>query len=135
MRLDQKEILSTLASIFQDKGLSEADAFTSAELLVQNSLDGIYSHGVNRFPRIISYLDKGYIKPGNKPTMVASFGALEKWDGQLGMGNTNAKLMMDRTITLAKQYGVGCVALRNTNHWMRGGAYGLQAADNGCIGI
>jgi 3-dehydro-L-gulonate 2-dehydrogenase len=135
MRLDQKEILSTLASIFQDKGLSEADAFTSAELLVQNSLDGIYSHGVNRFPRIISYLDKGYIKPGNKPTLVASLGALEKWDGQLGMGNTNAKLMMDRTIALAKQYGVGCVALRNTNHWMRGGAYGLQAADNGCIGI
>jgi len=30
---------------------------------------------------------------------------------------------------------MGCVGLRNTNHWMRAGAYGLQAADAGCIGI
>jgi 3-dehydro-L-gulonate 2-dehydrogenase len=30
---------------------------------------------------------------------------------------------------------MGCVALANTNHWMRGGAYGWQAADAGVIGI
>ena len=32
-------------------------------------------------------------------------------------------------------HGIGCVALRNTNHWMRGGSYGWQAADQGMIGI
>jgi 3-dehydro-L-gulonate 2-dehydrogenase len=32
-------------------------------------------------------------------------------------------------------HGVGCIALRNTNHWMRAGTYGLQAADAGCLGI
>jgi 3-dehydro-L-gulonate 2-dehydrogenase len=31
--------------------------------------------------------------------------------------------------------GVGCVALANTNHWMRGGSYGWQAAEAGAIGI
>jgi 3-dehydro-L-gulonate 2-dehydrogenase len=103
--------------------------------LVENSIDGIYSHGVNRFPRIISYLEKGYIKPNNKPQKVMGTGSFERWDGNLGMGNTNAKICMDRAITLARQYGIGCIALRNTNHWMRGGAYGLQAADAGCIGI
>lgn len=30
---------------------------------------------------------------------------------------------------------MGCVALRNTNHWMRGGNYGWQAVSEGCIGI
>jgi len=30
---------------------------------------------------------------------------------------------------------VGCVALGNTNHWMRGGTYGWQAAEAGLIGI
>jgi 3-dehydro-L-gulonate 2-dehydrogenase len=30
---------------------------------------------------------------------------------------------------------VGCVALANTNHWMRGGTYGWQAAEAGSIGI
>lgn len=135
MRIDKREVFDVLKDILIKKGLGDEDATVSADLLVKNSLDGIYSHGVNRFPRIISYLEKGYIKPNNKPECVQSFGALEKWDGNLGMGNVNAKICMDRAIELAKKYGIGCVALRNTNHWMRGGAYGLQAADNGCIGI
>jgi len=36
---------------------------------------------------------------------------------------------------LLPRYGIGCVALGNTNHWMRGGTYGWQAADAGAIGI
>ena len=106
-----------------------------AAIMVENSVNGVYSHGVNRFPRMISYIDKGYIKPDMRPTLVQSFGAFEKWDGNLGMGNTNARICMDRAIALAKQFGIGCVALKNTNHWMRGGQYGLQAADAGCVGI
>ena len=47
----------------------------------------------------------------------------------------NATLAMARAIALAKEKGIGVVTLRNTNHWMRGGTYGWQAADAGCIGI
>jgi 3-dehydro-L-gulonate 2-dehydrogenase len=32
---------------------------------------------------------------------------------------------------LAQEYGIGCVGLRNTNHWMRGGYFGWQAAEAG----
>lgn len=134
--ISSEELVSVMIEKLEKHGMRDKDlAKECAELLVENSIDGIYSHGVNRFPRLISYLDKGYIKPENRPTLVEGFGAIEKWDGNLGMGNTNAKYCMNRTIELAKQYGIGCVVLRNTNHWMRGGAYGLQAADAGCIGI
>jgi len=51
-----------------------------------------------------------------------TMGAFEKWDGNLGMGNLNAEFCMDRAIELAKTNAIGCVALRNTNHWMRGGS-------------
>lgn len=43
--------------------------------------------------------------------------------------------MMDRAIELASDHGIGTVALRNANHWMRGGSYGWQAAEKGYIGI
>ncbi len=43
--------------------------------------------------------------------------------------------MMDRAIELAADHGIGLVALRNANHWMRGGSYGWQAAEKGYIGI
>jgi 3-dehydro-L-gulonate 2-dehydrogenase len=42
---------------------------------------------------------------------------------------------MNATIALARSHGIGCVALANTNHWMRGGTYGWQAADAGVIGL
>jgi 3-dehydro-L-gulonate 2-dehydrogenase len=42
---------------------------------------------------------------------------------------------MGRAIALAGEHGIGCVALGNTNHWMRAGSYGWQAADAGMIGI
>lgn len=106
-----------------------------AAIMTENSINGVYSHGVNRFPRLISYIDKGYINSNARPELVKSMGAFEQWDGQLGMGCTNAKKSMARAIELSKKYGIGCVALRNTNHWMRGGEYGLQAADAGCVAI
>jgi 3-dehydro-L-gulonate 2-dehydrogenase len=42
---------------------------------------------------------------------------------------------MDRAIALSRDHGLGCVALANTNHWMRGGSYGWQAAEAGAIAI
>ena len=42
---------------------------------------------------------------------------------------------MDRAVELARANGIGCVALGNTNHWLRGGSYGWQAAEAGCVGI
>jgi 3-dehydro-L-gulonate 2-dehydrogenase len=43
--------------------------------------------------------------------------------------------MTDRAVALAREHGVGVVALGNTNHWMRGGAYGWRAAEAGMIGV
>jgi 3-dehydro-L-gulonate 2-dehydrogenase len=75
------------------------------------------------------------VKPGAEPTKGGAFGSLEQWNGNLGPGILNARFCMDRAITLANENGIGCVALKNTNHWMRAGAYGWQAADAGLIGI
>jgi 3-dehydro-L-gulonate 2-dehydrogenase len=47
----------------------------------------------------------------------------------------NALAAMERAIALGREYGVGCVTMGNTNHWMRAGTYGWQAAEAGMIGI
>jgi 3-dehydro-L-gulonate 2-dehydrogenase len=36
---------------------------------------------------------------------------------------------------LAQECGIGCVALRNTNHWMRGGTYAWKTAKEGFLFI
>lgn len=45
------------------------------------------------------------------------------------------KQMTNRAIELSDKYGIGCIALKNTNHWMRAGYYGWMATEKGYIFI
>lgn len=76
-------------------------------ILPISSLDGVYSHGYQRFPRVIDYIQKGYIDVNAVPEKITGFGAVERWDGHLGMGNLNAKMAMQRAVELAAQLGIG----------------------------
>ena len=97
--------------------------------------DGIYSHGLNRFEGLIHAIQDGHIDPAGAPTPIGRIGSIERWDGNHGLGPFNATLAMERAVEMARTQGVGIVPLRNTNHWMRGGTYGLLAANKGCIGL
>lgn len=134
-RIKFEDLKAEFKRVLIKKGCDEVTADISAQLMTETSCDGVYSHGVNRFPRVVEYIDKGYIDLKARPTKTGGMGAFERWDGNLGLGNVNAKLSMDRAVALAREFGIGCVALGNTNHWLRGGSYGWQAADAGCVGI
>lgn len=116
-------------------GITGEKAELSATLYVNASRDGIYTHGLNRFPKFIKSIENGSVDVNAEAEMVESLGMLERWDGHRGPGNLNAHKCMSRAIELAHQNTIGVVALRNTNHWMRPGNYGLMAIDEGCIGI
>ncbi|MEP7109735.1 MAG: 3-dehydro-L-gulonate 2-dehydrogenase [Ferruginibacter sp.] len=122
-------------TILFKEGFAKDRADKCAAIFTANSVDGIYTHGVNRFPRFVQYIKDGYVKPHATPSMKNKFGAIEQWDGNLAPGPLNALHATEMAVQLAKQHGIGCVALANTNHWMRGGTYGWQAAKAGCVFI
>lgn len=130
-----EDMLAEFQRVLMKRGFSEKDALDAAAVFADNSLDGVYSHGYIRFLRMVSYLDQGVIDPKMEATCEMSFGAMERWDGHRGFGPLNARKAMDRAIALAHEYGIGLVALGNNNHWLRGGSYGWQAANQGCLGI
>lgn len=117
--------------VLQREGFNPYDAGRCAQIFAENSLVGVASHGLNRFPGFVDFVRRGFVQPHAKPTPVASMGAWEQWDGNLGPGPLNAYAATERAMDLARQHGVGCVGLRNTNHWMRGGYYGWMAAEAG----
>ena len=123
------------ASVLQEHGFTPDRAEQCAAIFAANSLDGVYTHGVNRFPRFVEYIKKGFVKPDAVPVLKSAFGGIEQWDGLLGPGPLNAVHATERVMELARAHGIGCVALSNTNHWMRGGTYGWQAAKAGFVFI
>jgi len=134
-RLPIEHVRQTLAGVLVRFGMAGERAETCARLFAEATRDGVYTHGVNRFPRFVDTIRNGSVKIKAAAQRVAGFGALERWDGNHGPGNLNALAAMDRAIGLGREHGIGCVSLGNTNHWMRAGAYGWQAADAGMIGI
>src|SRR5579863_4339415 len=76
------------------------DAEKSATIFAENSRDGVYTHGLNRFPTFVEYVKNGLIIPNVKPTRQGAFGSMEQWDGHLGVGMLNAAFCMDRAISL-----------------------------------
>ena len=130
-----EEMRSVFAGILSNTGFSRERAYRCAEIFVLNSLEGVYSHGVNRFPRFVSNIKDGYILPQAVPSLVRNAGSVEQWNGNLGPGPLNAFLATERAMEIASENGIGLVALGNTNHWMRGGTYGWHAAGKGFIFI
>ena len=135
MRISYPELERALADILLRKGFARDRAALCARLFAETTRDGVYTHGVNRFPRFLRMIANGSIDIHARPRLLAANGAVERWDGERGPGNLNAHACMERAIEIARTQGIGCVALSNTNHWMRGGSYGWQATDAGMIGI
>jgi 3-dehydro-L-gulonate 2-dehydrogenase len=135
MRIAFEQLQAQFEQVLKKYDFTPERARLCARLFAENSLDGVYSHGLNRFPTFIEYIEKGYVQVQASPVKEESFGPWERWNGNLGPGNLNAHYCMNRAVELAKEQGMSCVALRNTNHWMRGGTYGWQAAEAGCIAI
>ena len=131
IRLQFDAVVDELSRVLESLGFAPARARQSATLFAETHLDGVASHGLNRFPRFVRQIKAGVVRPNAEPICAARFGSWEQWDGQLGPGNLNAAAATDRAIALATDHGLGLVALRNTNHWMRGGTYGWQAARAG----
>ena len=106
-------------------------AALGARLTAETDRDGVKTHGIARLPRFAAQVRAGVVMPDAVPECVAKFGAIERWAGHRGPGNLAAHVAMSRAMELAKEHGLGCVALGDTSHWMRAGSYGWQAAEAG----
>src|SRR5580765_1186176 len=135
MRVSYQELFDAFVRVLRKTGLDDDRARLCARLVADASRDGVPSHGLNLFPRLIAMIRAGVVDVHARPVRVSAAGALERWDGQRGIGNLNAHASMETAIALARVHGIGGVALANTHHWMRGGAYGWQAAEAGVIGL
>lgn len=135
MQIPSRQMQDVLYRLFIKYKFPETQARSLAKIYTESTLDGVSSHGINRVPLFIKYVEDGIVIVDAEAEKVETFGSIERWDGNLGPGICNAVKCTNRAIELAKLHGMGIVALRNTNHWMRGGTYGWQAADAGCISI
>lgn len=67
MRVSYTDLKQEFKRVLLSRGVAEATADDCAGMFADTSANGVYSHGVNRFPRFIQQLDAGDIVPDAEP--------------------------------------------------------------------
>lgn len=122
--------------ILMAAGLPEPDAEISADVLIESDKRGIDSHGIGRLkPIYIDRIREGIINPITKIDVIKEGPTTAVLDANNGMGQVVSKYAMQLAINKAKQFGMGMVAVRNSNHYGIAGYYVTMATEQGMVGI
>ena len=109
IRITSKQMQDVLYKLFLKYKFTKERAKLMANVYTESTLVGVYSHGINRLPLFIEYVENGLVKIDAEAEKVETFGSIERWDGNLGPGIINATKCTNRAIELAKLHGMGMV--------------------------
>ena len=116
-------------------GSSEAEIEAVAGNLIEANLTGHDSHGIGMLPRYAEAWREGGLKPNAHVRTVLDAGAMLRLDGDQGFGQVIGIEAMALGIARAQQTGCCIVALGNSHHLGRIGAWAEQAAEAGLVSL
>ena len=100
------------------KGLhaAEDEAAVVADALIKAELRGIDTHGVHLLTLLPERVEAGMLEIPTKLTVLKESGATALLDGGNGLGPAAVHRAMGISIRKAKEFGIGCCLVRNTNN-------------------
>lgn len=114
--------------ILQAAGCAPDEARIVADHLVEANLTGHDSHGVGMLPAYVQYLAAGLFVANQTPMVVRDEGAVIVVDAGAGLGQHMARRALDLAIPRACELGACVVALQESGHIGRIGAYAEYCA-------
>ena len=106
-----------------------------ADNLIEANLRGHDSHGIGMLPRYADAFLEGGLVPNAHVKTRLDAGAVLRLDGQAGFGQVIGKQAMQQGIARAKQLGCCMLALGNSHHLGRIGAWAEMAVAQGLISL
>ncbi|TVQ34702.1 MAG: malate/lactate/ureidoglycolate dehydrogenase [Geminicoccaceae bacterium] len=130
-RYRAENLTAATARILEAAGSSVEEARVVAEHLVDANLAGHDSHGVGMLPAYIEHLRSGLFVANQTPEVVNDAGAVIVVDARHGLGQHMVLKALDLGIARAKEVGACVVAVRESAHVGRIGAYAEYCAAAG----
>jgi uncharacterized oxidoreductase len=134
-RIDAGDLRRGVRAIFAHAGSAQAEAAVVADHLVEANLVGHDSHGVIRVAKYVDWLKQGQVLPNRHVEVVRDDGVLATLDGGFGYGQAVGIEAMRLGIDKAGRHGVAVIALRNSGHLGRIGAWAEMAAEAGLVSL
>jgi len=122
--------------MFIKAGMSSEEAEIMSDTLMFAEMRNVKSHGIIRLPTYIERMEKGVVN--NKPEMKLTnnqYAAVSMLNADNGMGQVAGYKAMKEAMNIAKVYGIGMVAVKNSNHFGVASYYSMMASKDDMIGL
>ncbi|KAL2000138.1 hypothetical protein VTN02DRAFT_3494 [Thermoascus thermophilus] len=122
-------------SVLIGNGVPSENATIVADCLVQADLRGVDTHGINRIPSYMERIRQGVLDGKASPTLNQVTPVVAQVDGKNGFGFVAAHMGMARAIEMAKEFGIGMVSVKHSNHFGMSAWVVQQALNEGMISL
>ena len=135
MKIMKDKEIALVKEILKKLGASEEDSEFVAEATIDADLKGFTSHGLGRFPQYLISIKSGTINLKYDIVIEKETPAIALINGNSGFGQAVSYKAMQLAIKKAKDVGIGCVGVHNSNHFGVTGFYSDLALRENCIGL
>lgn len=131
--IDAKTLTAFAAAIFERSAIPPAVARQVAESLVLANFKGHDSHGVIRILEYVDWVERGWVNPHGRLTVVRDQPCILVLDGDFGFGQVIGREALVLGIAKAKNEGVCILSLKRCGHLGRVGEFMELAAEAGLV--
>ena len=124
-----------MAEILLQKGVNADSVFHATESMIQTSVRGVDSHGINLFPHYCRAVDSGRIAKTPEIKVKKSAVSAAMVDAGHAFGHHAGAVAIDLAVQLASETGIGAVGVKNSTHFGAAAYFALRAAEKGFIGL
>jgi len=134
-RLDHRLLAVRMSDTLAASGVAADSSAHVIESLIQTSLRGVDSHGIQLFPHYVRAVASGRINrtPHLSPRRTAASTAI--LDAGHAFGHHAGAVAIDTAIELAHASGIGAVCVKDSTHFGAAAYFALRAARSGHIGF
>ena len=133
--VDVEKIFDIAKEILLLCEVPEDEAGIVADTILDAHKKGKHTHGLGRLPIYYRKINEGLMSPKTAMKQVSDRAAVAVYDARNGFGQVAAFKGMLICMEKAAAYGVGVVAVKDSNSFGVAGYFGEMAAEKGMIGI
>ncbi len=133
--VDVETLRDRVPKLLVRAGMPEDQADIVSDVLVETSLRGIETHGVEKIVMYLDAFSRGTLNVAPRVREEVSDGPAASIDADLGLGFVPSVLAARLAVEKARRHGVGAVAVRSSGHFGAGGHYARLIAEAGMVGF
>ncbi|KAI0872621.1 Malate/L-lactate dehydrogenase [Hypoxylon argillaceum] len=133
--VEASEARAFVENVLTGNGVPTPNAEVVARCLVAADLRGVDTHGINRIPSYMARVRQGVLNATADPELTKVTPVVAQVDGRNGFGFLAASKGMAAAVDMAREFGIGMVSIKHSNHFGMSAWIVQQAIDAGMMSL